>query len=71
VGCSIKQRSPAGGRWAEKKIHQIEKMRHCESLIVGVRRIWVKFGGKALYKETGLTRIVSPGNGFCEFDLRT
>jgi hypothetical protein len=51
VGCSIKQRSPAGGRWAEKKIHQIEKMRHCESSIVGVRRIWVKFGGKALAKR--------------------
>jgi hypothetical protein len=39
---AIKQRSPAGGRWAGREIHQIEKMRHCESLIVGGLEDWVK-----------------------------
>src|SRR5229473_4072909 len=28
--CALKQRSPAGGRWAVGKIHRIEKMNHCE-----------------------------------------
>src|ERR1700733_11820791 len=33
-GERLKQRSPAGGRWAGGKIHQIEKMNHCEDSIV-------------------------------------
>jgi hypothetical protein len=42
AGWPIKQRSPAGGRWADREIHQIEKMRHFESLIVGVDAASVK-----------------------------
>jgi hypothetical protein len=42
IGSGQKQRSPAGGRWAGGKIHQIEKMNHCEESIVGVRAIRVK-----------------------------
>jgi hypothetical protein len=49
VGCSIKQRSPAGGRWADKKIHQIEKMRHCESFIVGADEARVKLEQERSY----------------------
>jgi hypothetical protein len=54
AGGPIKQRSPADGRWAEKEIHQIEKMRHCESLIVEgepvpvkLERIFAKIGHAA------------------------
>jgi hypothetical protein len=42
----IKQRSPAGARWAAKEIHQIEKMRHCEFSIVAAGVAWVKPGAK-------------------------
>jgi hypothetical protein len=31
TGVHIKQRSPAGARWAVKEIHRIEKMRHRET----------------------------------------
>jgi len=47
------------------RIHKIEKMHHCESLIVGAERIWVKLSGKAYGKKTGLTKIVSPGKHAC------
>jgi hypothetical protein len=43
-GMAHKQRSPAGARWADREIHRIEKMRHCESLIVGGEADWVKPG---------------------------
>jgi hypothetical protein len=39
---AIKQRSPAGARWAGKQFHQIEKMHHRESLILRVIAIRVK-----------------------------
>jgi hypothetical protein len=39
---AIKQRSPAGSRRAGRKIHQIEKMHHGESSIVGVPPLPVK-----------------------------
>ena len=41
----IKQRSPAGGRWAGKKADQIKKMRHCDLFIVGIATPRVKFTG--------------------------
>ncbi len=44
---AIKQRSPAGSRRAGSRIHQIEKMRHGESPIIGVSRILVKFASCA------------------------
>ena len=48
---AIKQRSPAGARRAGREIHQIEKMRHVESSIVGVPAVPVKLGGKPLDSE--------------------
>src|SRR6267143_104501 len=39
---AIKQRSPAGTRWAGSRIHQIEKMRHGELTIVGAGALPVK-----------------------------
>src|SRR5882762_5468009 len=43
---AIKQRSPAGTRRAGRRIHQIEKMHHGESSIIGVSRILVKFASR-------------------------
>jgi len=39
---ALKQRSPAGARWAVTQFHQIEKMNHRESSIVGGNPIPVK-----------------------------
>src|ERR1700719_971525 len=57
---AIKQRSPAGARWAVKGIHQIEKIRHCESLIVGCLAIGVKRTGPTATQDVAapLTSIV-------------
>jgi hypothetical protein len=39
---AIKQRSPAGARWAESATHQIEKMLHGELSILGAEETRVK-----------------------------
>src|SRR5713226_10197258 len=43
---AIKQRSPAGPRWAGRQLHQIEKMHHRESSILRGIAIPVKLRGK-------------------------
>jgi hypothetical protein len=48
---AIKQHSPAGSRRAGRKIHQIEKMRHGESSIVGVPAPLVKLAGEVFQQE--------------------
>src|SRR5580693_191082 len=39
---ALKQRSPAGGRWAGRCMHQIAKINHCETSILGGKGIAVK-----------------------------
>jgi hypothetical protein len=43
---AIKQRSPAGPRWAGNQLHQIEKMHHRESSILRGIPIPVKLTGE-------------------------
>jgi hypothetical protein len=48
---ALKQHSPAGARWAVTQFHQIEKMNHRESSIVGGNPIPVKLVISAGSKE--------------------
>jgi hypothetical protein len=55
----IKQRSPAGARWAGKQLHQIEKMHHRESSILKGIAIPVKLSGKIFEQRLARLRIVA------------
>src|SRR5262245_6965418 len=66
----LKQRSPAGGRWAARRIHQIEKMSHREFSILRARekigQAWPVDGplprGDYLYgMRLGENRYILPG----------
>src|SRR5216684_4966761 len=48
---AIKQRSPAGPRWAGRQLHQIEKMHHRESSILRGIAIPVKLRGKIFEQQ--------------------
>src|SRR5947199_6061745 len=67
---ALKQRSPAGGRRAVRKIHQIEKMNHCEVLSLGCVSGMVKaahdcrIGKSAPAGEQEVVPILSPR--FCQ-----
>src|SRR5437879_10475425 len=50
----IKQRSPAGARWAVTQSHQIEKMNHRESLILRGIAIPVKLTGQVFQRHGNL-----------------
>jgi hypothetical protein len=43
---AIKQRSPAGARWAGRRIHQIEKFHHGECSILEVAPFAVKLSSQ-------------------------
>jgi hypothetical protein len=58
VPSALKQRSPAGGRWAGEKIHRIEKMNHCEVSILWKEAQWVKLATRLTMEIFGYILIV-------------